>query len=61
MSGKSSHAQQKIVELNAAFGIYVSGKVGSLEDAAEMASESISSGRAKEKLNLFIETSRGLA
>jgi len=61
MSGNASHAQQKIVELNAAFGIYVSGKVGSLEDAAEMASESISSGRAKEKLNLFIETSRGLA
>jgi anthranilate phosphoribosyltransferase len=61
VSGSASHAQQKIVELNAAFGIYVSGRAESLEDAAEMASESISSGRAKEKLNLFVETSRRLA
>jgi len=61
MDGKASFAQQRIVELNAAFGIYVTGKAGSLEDAAEMASESISSGRARDKMNLFIETSRRLA
>src|SRR6056297_1075448 len=61
MDGKASYAQQRIVELNAAFGIYVTGKAGSLEDAAEMASESISSGRARDKMNLFIETSRRLA
>ena len=61
MDGKASYAQQRIVELNAAFGIYVTGKAGSLEDAAKMASESISSGRARDKMNLFIETSRRLA
>src|SRR6056297_2780731 len=61
VDGKASYAQQRIVELNAAFGIYVTGKAGSLEDAAEMASESIKSGRARKKLNAFIETSRRLA
>lgn len=61
MSGNASYAQQRIVELNAAFGIYVTGYTESLEAAAEMASESISSGRAKEKLNQFVEISRGLA
>lgn len=61
MDGKASYAQQRIVELNAAFGIYVTGKAESLEHAAEMASESIISGRAREKMNAFIETSRRLA
>lgn len=61
VDGKASYAQQRIVELNAAFGIYVTGKADSLEDAAAMASESISSGRARDKMNSFIETSRRLA
>lgn len=61
VDGKASYAQQRIVELNAAFGIYVTGKASSLEDAALMASESISSGRAREKMDTFIETSRRLA
>lgn len=61
IDGKASYAQKSIVELNAAFGIVVSGKAESLEDAAEMASESIKSGQARKKLNAFIETSRRLA
>lgn len=61
MSGNASYAQQRIVELNAAFAIYVTGRTDSLEEAAELASESISSGRAKEKLKQFIETSQELA
>lgn len=61
VDGKASYAQQRIVELNAAFGIYVTGKASSLEDAASMASESINSGRAREKMDTFIETSRRLA
>jgi len=61
MDGKASYAQQRVVELNAAFGIYVTGAAESLEHAAEMASESIISGRAREKMNTFIETSRRLA
>lgn len=61
VDGKASYAQQRIVELNAAFGIYVTGKADSLEEAAMMASESISSGRARQKMNTFIETSRRLA
>lgn len=61
MNGNASYAQQRIVELNAAFGIFVTGRTDSLEEAAELASESISSGRAGEKLNQFIDKSRGLA
>ena len=61
MDGKASYAQQRIVELNAAFGIYVAGNADSLEEAAELASESISSGQARDKMNTFIETSRRLA
>ncbi|WP_340103208.1 anthranilate phosphoribosyltransferase [Rhodohalobacter sp. 8-1] len=61
VSGNASYAQQRIVELNAAFGIYVTGRTESLEESAELASESISSGRAQEKLNQFIEVSRRIA
>ena len=61
VEGNASYAQRRIVELNSAFGIYVTGSADSLEDAAEMASESISSGQAKEKLDMFIDTSRRLA
>lgn len=61
MNGKATVAQRNIVELNAAFAIHSTGKADSLEDAALQASESINSGRAKKKLNLFIETSKKLA
>lgn len=61
VDGNASHAQQRIVELNAAFGIFTAGVTDSLEEAATMAAESISSGRAKEKLKLFVDTSRRLA
>lgn len=61
VNGSSSNAQRNIVELNAAFAIYAANAADSLNDAKEMAAESIRSGRAKEKLKLFIETSQKLA
>lgn len=44
--GESTEAQRNIVVLNATFGIHVSGKSDSLEQAKEMAEESIDSGSA---------------
>jgi len=61
MDGSSTRAQRNIVELNAAFAIRATGKAKSLEEAVELAVESINSGSAKEKLELFIETSKKLA
>lgn len=45
---KSAHADFAVV--NAAAGIYISGKASSLVDGIKLARESIASGRAKEKL-----------
>lgn len=45
---KSAHADFAVV--NAAAGIYISGKAGSLVEGIKIARESIASGRAKEKL-----------
>lgn len=59
--GESTKAQRDIVELNAAFGIYVSGAADSLETAKEKAAESIDSGSAADKLKLFAKTSQKLA
>ncbi len=44
-----------VVVANAAFGIYVSGKAKSLEEGTAMATESIESGKAMEKLNKMVE------
>ncbi len=49
-----------IVLLNAAFGILASGKTDDIKEALEIAKESIDSGRAKEKLEKFIELSHKL-
>ncbi len=49
-----------IVLLNAAFGILASGKTEDIKEALEIAKESIDSGRAKEKLEKFIELSHKL-
>ncbi len=46
-----------MVLLNAVFGILVSGKTDDRKTALEMAKESIDSGRAKEKLEAFVELS----
>lgn len=60
-NGKSTQAQRDIVELNAAFGIYVTGAADSIETAKEMAAESIDSGSAANKLKLLADTSQKLA
>ena len=56
-SGKGRKAERDIVIINAAAGIYVSGKVNSWQDAITIAIESIDSGKAMDKLKLLIETS----
>ncbi|MCC5925452.1 MAG: anthranilate phosphoribosyltransferase [Bacteroidetes bacterium] len=53
LSGNSTKAQHDIVEINAAFGIYTSGKAESLSVAREMAEASIRSGAALKALNDF--------
>jgi len=59
--GTSTDAQRNIVELNAAFAIRASGKTDNLQDAKTLASESIDSGKALKKLNLFIEETQKLS
>jgi anthranilate phosphoribosyltransferase len=44
-----------VVLANAAFGIYVSGKAGSLREGSAMAAEAIDSGRAMEKLQKMVD------
>lgn len=61
VNGNSSLAQRNIVELNAAFAIRAAQAADTLESAVQMASESINSGSAKEKLELFVQTSQKLA
>jgi len=61
VSGNATAAQRNIVELNAAFAIRAAQAAASLEEAVTMATESVESGRASEKLKLFIETSQELA
>ncbi len=53
-------AHRDIVLLNATFGILASDKVKDIKEAFEMAKESIDSGRAKRKLEEFIELSNKL-
>ena len=55
MQGKATKAQRDIVLLNATFGIHVSGKSDSLEQAKEMAVESIDSGSAMKALKHMSE------
>ncbi|MGK7371362.1 MAG: anthranilate phosphoribosyltransferase, partial [Candidatus Halalkalibacterium sp. M3_1C_030] len=53
--GESTEAQRNIVVLNATFGIHVSGKSDSLEQAKEMAEASIDSGSALKALKRMSE------
>jgi len=55
MEGKSIEAQRNIVVLNAAFGIHVSGKTDTLEQAHELAVDSVKSGAALKALNRMAE------
>lgn len=55
LQGKATEAQRNIVVLNATFGIHVSGKTGSLEEAKKLAEESIDSGSALKALKRMSE------
>jgi anthranilate phosphoribosyltransferase len=55
MEGNAEGPQRDIVLLNATFGIHVSGKTETLEDAKKMAIESIDSGAAMKALNRMSE------
>ncbi|MDX1585788.1 MAG: anthranilate phosphoribosyltransferase [Balneolaceae bacterium] len=55
MKNEATDAQKNIVVLNAAFGIHVSGKSESLEEAKELAEESIGSGSALKALKRMSE------
>ncbi len=61
LDGKSTPAQRDVVIVNAAFGIRVSDKASSLQNAKEMAEESIDSGAAKQKLDEFSRASQKAA
>lgn len=58
---KSTVEQRDIVELNAAFAIYICDRAKSFEDAKEMASRSIESGEMKKKIDLFVKESQKVA
>jgi len=55
LKGEATAAQRNIVVLNATFGIHVSGKADSLEEAKKMAEESIDSGSALKALKRMSE------
>ncbi len=55
LKGDATDAQRNIVVLNATFGIHVSGKADSLEEAKKMAEESIDSGSALKALKQMSE------
>ena len=57
LEGRRNGAQQEIVLLNAAAGIYVSGRAETLESGLALAHDSLRSGRALEKLEKLIAVS----
>lgn len=61
LENKAEPAQTNIIKLNAAFGIHASGKVEHLNEAKELASESLKSGAAKKALERYIEASNDAA
>lgn len=60
LKGKSDAAKLNIVILNSAFAILASGKSENLQQSVEMASDSILSGRAYDKLEQFITATNDL-
>ncbi|MEX2368372.1 MAG: anthranilate phosphoribosyltransferase [Balneolaceae bacterium] len=60
LNSTSTDAQRDIVLLNAAFGIRVSGKTDSMEEAISLARESIESGAARNKLHRFAEATQDM-
>jgi anthranilate phosphoribosyltransferase len=60
LKGKSDSAKRNIVILNSAFAILASGKTENLSESVELASDSIQSGRAYDKLKQFITATNDL-
>lgn len=60
LEGKGEQAHRNIVLLNATFGIHVSGKADSLEQAQQMARESIDSGAALKVLKQMSEATNDI-
>lgn len=61
LAGKGTRPQEEMVLLNAAFGICVSGRTGTVTQALEAARESIRSGEATRALERFVSVSRELS
>lgn len=61
LDDKAEAAQRDITLLNAAFGIHASGKVEHLDQAKELAVESLRSGKAAKALERFIEATNDVA
>ncbi|MEI0517249.1 anthranilate phosphoribosyltransferase [Brachyspira murdochii] len=57
LASKLKGAKRNIVCLNAGASLYIAGKAESIYDGIKMAEEIIDSGKAMEKLNMFIEKS----
>lgn len=55
LNGTATDAQRDIILLNATFGIHASGKVDHLDEAKNLAEESLNSGKAKRALEYFVE------
>lgn len=58
---RSTQAQRDIVELNAAFAIYVANQANDFNQAKKLASKSIDSGEMKRKMDLFAVESQKIA
>jgi len=61
LSSKATRAQTDIVVLNAAFAILVSGRITEIENALQLAKDSIRSGNAFKKLKEFADCTHDLA
>lgn len=57
LSGKLTGCKRDTVVLNAAAGLYITGKAASLKDGVEMANQLIDSGKALETLEAYIKVS----
>ncbi len=57
LAGEGSGAQRDIVLMNAAAGVYVSGRAGSLQAAVEVARQALDEGRALARLEALVDCS----
>lgn len=59
LSGKATPAQAAIVAINAGALLFTAGVAGDIRDGVDQAADAISSGRARQVLDRFVEASRG--